>query len=88
MIAASNNIIITCRHLGCLLTPAVAGVIAVAYIAVQINFWEAAEKLKTDLQAERMANLDQAWAEYQALSPYERQSLVPTDSTDPRRQKH
>ena len=33
-------------------------------------------------------NLSQAWAEYQALSPYERQSLVPTDSTDPRRQKH
>ncbi len=33
-------------------------------------------------------NLSQAWAEYQALSPYERQSLVPADSTDPRRQKH
>ena len=32
-------------------------------------------------------DLRQAWAEYQALSPYERQSLVPQTSTDPRRQK-
>ena len=33
-------------------------------------------------------DLRQAWAEYQALSPHERQSLVPPSSTDPRRQKH
>jgi hypothetical protein len=33
-------------------------------------------------------DLRQAWAEYQALSPHERQSLVPPPSTDPRRQKH
>jgi len=32
-------------------------------------------------------DLRQAWAEYQALSPYERESLVPQPSTDPRRQK-
>jgi hypothetical protein len=32
-------------------------------------------------------DLRDAWAEYQALSPYERQSLVPPTSTDPRRQK-
>ena len=32
-------------------------------------------------------DLRQAWAEYQALSPYERQSLAPQTSTDPRRQK-
>jgi hypothetical protein len=31
--------------------------------------------------------LRDAWAEYQALSPYERQSLVPPTSIDPRRQK-
>ncbi len=30
-------------------------------------------------------DLRQAWAEYQALSPYERQSLVPPSSNDPRR---
>ena len=32
-------------------------------------------------------DLRQAWAEYQALSPYERQSLVPPSSNDPRRHK-
>jgi hypothetical protein len=32
-------------------------------------------------------DLRQAWAEYQALSPHERQSLVPPSSIDPRRQK-
>jgi len=32
-------------------------------------------------------DLRQAWAEYQALSPYERQSLAPQPSNDPRRQK-
>jgi hypothetical protein len=32
-------------------------------------------------------DLREAWAEYQSLSPQERQSLVPPPSTDPRRQK-
>jgi hypothetical protein len=36
---------------------------------------------------ERNLDLRQEWAEYQALPPHERQSLVPTPSTDPRRQK-
>jgi len=52
---------------------------------------QARENYKQLAKAPRRApkkNLSQAWAEYQALSPYERQSLVPTDSTDPRRQKH
>ncbi|HZE62222.1 MAG TPA: DUF3106 domain-containing protein [Burkholderiales bacterium] len=52
---------------------------------------QARENYKQLAKAPRPApkkNLSQAWAEYQALSPYERQSLVPTDSTDPRRQKH
>jgi hypothetical protein len=31
--------------------------------------------------------LREAWAEYQALSPSERESLAPPTSTDPRRQK-
>ena len=31
--------------------------------------------------------LQQKWAEYQALSPHERESLVPAPSTDPRRHK-
>ena len=33
-------------------------------------------------------NLREAWAEYQALSPRERESLAPPASIDPRRQKH
>ena len=33
-------------------------------------------------------DLREKWAEYQALPPHERQSLVPSPSTDPRRQKH
>jgi hypothetical protein len=37
---------------------------------------------------ERSKDLRERWAEYQALPPHERQSLVPTPSTDPRRQKH
>lgn len=36
---------------------------------------------------ERNRNLRQEWAEYQALTPHERQGLVPPPSTDPRRQK-
>lgn len=36
---------------------------------------------------ERNRDLRQEWAEYQALTPSERQSLVPSPSTDPRRQK-
>jgi hypothetical protein len=32
--------------------------------------------------------LREQWAEYQALSPYERQSLAPDISLDPRRPKH
>jgi hypothetical protein len=31
--------------------------------------------------------LREKWAEYQALPPHERQSLVPEPSTDPRRHK-
>jgi Protein of unknown function (DUF3106) len=33
-------------------------------------------------------NLREQWAEYQALSPQERQSLAPATSLDPRRPKH
>ena len=38
------------------------------YCLVQVNFWNAAEKLKADLQSERVTNLDQAWTQYQTLS--------------------
>jgi hypothetical protein len=52
---------------------------------------QARENYKHLAKAPRPApnkDLRQAWAEYQALSPHERESLVPPASTDPRRQKH
>ena len=42
---------------------------------------------KVQRPAPNNKDLRQAWAEYQALSPYERQSLAPQPSNDPRRQK-
>jgi tetratricopeptide (TPR) repeat protein len=35
---------------------------------VQLNFWNDADKLKNDLEAERVTNLDDAWTRYQALT--------------------
>jgi len=51
---------------------------------------QARENYKQLAKAQRPANKDlrQAWAEYQALPPQERESLVPRPSTDPRRPKH
>jgi len=34
---------------------------------------------------DKKKDLREKWAEYQALPPHERQSLVPAPSTDPRR---
>lgn len=54
---------------GCL---AVFGLIPLSILSVyglmQVNFWNAAQKLKTDLQSERVVNLDQAWNQYQNLN--------------------
>jgi 2-hydroxychromene-2-carboxylate isomerase len=51
---------------------------------------QARESYKQLAKSKRPANKDlrQAWAEYQALPPQERESLVPRPSTDPRRPKH
>jgi serine/threonine protein kinase len=38
------------------------------YCMVQVNFWNAAQKLKADLESERLTNLDQAWNQYQNLN--------------------
>ena len=50
---------------------------------------QARENYKQLAKARRPANKDlrQAWAEYQALPPQERESLVPPPSTDSRRPK-
>jgi hypothetical protein len=42
---------------------------------------------KTQRPAPKKKDLREAWAEYQALSPQERESLAPPTSTDPRRQQ-
>ena len=51
---------------------------------------QARENYKQLAKAKRPANKDlrQAWAEYQALPPQERENLVPSPSTGPRRSKH
>ena len=52
---------------------------------------QARENYKNLAKTQRPApkhDLRQAWAEYQALSPHERESLAPPAFTDPRRQKH
>ncbi len=38
------------------------------YCLIQVNFWNAEQKLKADLQSERLTNLDQAWTQYQSLN--------------------
>jgi Protein of unknown function (DUF3106) len=51
---------------------------------------QARENYKRLAKAPRPAqkSLREQWAEYQALSPHERESLLPAPSTDPRRPKH
>ncbi len=46
------------------------------------------KRLAKEPRDERHKDLREEWAEYQALSPHERQSLVPPPSTDPRRAQH
>jgi hypothetical protein len=50
---------------------------------------QARENYKQLAKAKRPTNKDlrQAWADYQALPPQERESLLPAPSTDPRRPK-
>jgi eukaryotic-like serine/threonine-protein kinase len=54
--------------MGCLAVSALAGVLVVAYCWQQVDFSEAAGKLKTDLEAERITNLNDAWTQYQTLN--------------------
>lgn len=56
------------RALGCLAAFGVACLIVFTFVSVQLNFWNAADKLKTDLETEHVTNLDDAWTRYQALT--------------------
>jgi hypothetical protein len=51
---------------GCLVAASVAGIVLISYVAVQWNFWNAADALKNDLQTERISVSD-GWKRYQAL---------------------
>jgi serine/threonine protein kinase len=52
---------------GCLAAVGVATVLSLGFGLFQMNFWKSADRLKTDLQAERVTNLDEAWNRYQTL---------------------
>lgn len=53
--------------IGCLGIIGVICVIAIGFATFQFTFWKAADKLKTDIEAERVTNLDQLWTRYQTL---------------------
>lgn len=53
--------------MGCLVAVGVAAVLSLGFGLFQMNFWKSADRLKTDLQAERVTNLDEAWNRYQTL---------------------
>lgn len=54
--------------LGCLAALGAACLVALLVILGQLNFWNDADKLRVDLQSERLTNLDDAWTRYQALA--------------------
>jgi serine/threonine protein kinase len=56
------------RALGCLAAFGVACLIVFTYVSMQLNFWNDADKLKTDLETEHVTSLDDAWSRYQALT--------------------
>ncbi|MGA2598293.1 MAG: serine/threonine-protein kinase [Bryobacteraceae bacterium] len=56
------------RTLGCLAALGFAGFLALLSGLMQLSSWRQAEKLKSDLQTERVTNLDDAWSRYQALA--------------------
>jgi serine/threonine protein kinase len=53
---------------GCAVVAGAAFLIFLTFCFVQINFWNAAGQFKTDLQTERITNLDDAWTQYQSLN--------------------
>jgi hypothetical protein len=55
------------KVLGCLAVFGIACLMVFAFISMQLNFWDDADKLKTDLEAEHLTNLDDAWTRYQSL---------------------
>ncbi|MGI8959646.1 MAG: serine/threonine protein kinase [Bryobacteraceae bacterium] len=56
------------RALGCVAAFGVVCLIVFTFVSLQLNFWNDADKLKTDLETEHVANLDDGWTRYQALA--------------------
>ncbi|MGI9075372.1 MAG: protein kinase domain-containing protein [Bryobacteraceae bacterium] len=56
------------RVLGCLAAFLFACLIVFTFVSLQVNFWNDADKLKTDLETEHVTNLNDAWTRYQALA--------------------
>lgn len=54
--------------LGCLAVLVIPCLALLVYSVIQMNFWDAAQQLKADLQSERITNLDEAWMRYQILN--------------------
>jgi serine/threonine protein kinase len=53
--------------MGCLIAVGVAAVVGLIFFWSQVRFSDQAARLKTDLQAEKIGNLDDAWTQYQNL---------------------
>jgi tetratricopeptide (TPR) repeat protein len=58
------------RLVSCMAIVAVVCVLLLGYMAFQYHVWSNAQQLKTDLQAERVSNLDDAWTRYQNISKH------------------
>lgn len=56
------------KLLGCLAVFAFVCLFVFGFFLMQLNFWNTAGKLKTDLQTEQITNLDDAWNQYQSLN--------------------
>jgi hypothetical protein len=54
--------------LGCLVTVGIGALVGLIFLWSQVRFSDQASKLKTELQAEKIGNLDDAWNQYQALA--------------------
>lgn len=54
--------------IGCLGAMGVAGLSTLSFAVYQLNTWNAGGQLKTDLETERVTNLEDAWVRYQKLA--------------------
>src|SRR5579884_2796890 len=58
------------KLVSCMALAAAGCVLLLGYIIFQYHLWSNAQQLRTDLQAERVSNLDDAWTRYQSLTKH------------------